>query len=307
VDHRRPNYRRRRRGESKDRAITLESLPVLPAVVSKLMSLDREQGDYFDQVVRLAAQDPPFCAKLMSAANVSASGPNGAITAIQPAVARLGPERVAAIVTAATVTRVFVPRTDGQFALWWHSIDVATTAEVMARALPQGGVDPCAVYVMGLLHDVGRFAMFADTPDKLDEVNARDWESPDELVRDEHDVYGFDHAKLGASACEQWRLPKLIVEAVRHHHDEDLDEPAWNRPLGYILRAIQAADIMTTVHFVDKAFLEAEPEAQRQALEARLGRRGAAMGMTALQNRPAIADRVARFGRALGLRKPSAA
>ena len=42
------------------------------------------------------------------------------------------------------------------------------------------------------------------------------------LPESERAVVGHDHAEIGALLFERWRLPKVLVEAVAHHHDPTL-------------------------------------------------------------------------------------
>ena len=43
-------------------------------------------------------------------------------------------------------------------------------------------------------------------------------ERSDNLLADETDAYGADHATLGADALAAWNLPAAIVDALRTHH-----------------------------------------------------------------------------------------
>jgi hypothetical protein len=47
----------------------IASLPLLPSVVSQLLSLDVEQGSYIDDVHRLAAWDPTLAVRLVEYAS----------------------------------------------------------------------------------------------------------------------------------------------------------------------------------------------------------------------------------------------
>ena len=39
------------------------------------------------------------------------------------------------------------------------------------------------------------------------------------LLSAEHQILGFSHPELGAMLCEHWRLPAVVVETARFHHN----------------------------------------------------------------------------------------
>ena len=75
-----------------------------------------------------------------------------------------------------------------------------------------------AAYLIGLLHDIGRFVMFEHAAPELLEVDESNWETPEELIEAEVEVYKFTHSELGYRAAVHWQLPKSIREAIRLHH-----------------------------------------------------------------------------------------
>ncbi len=199
----------------------LDDLPVLPAVVTRLMALDPDGRDYFDNVLELIESEPNFAARILAAANSAASAPHSPITTLSGAIARLGAGGASRLVIAISVTRVFIPRDDWEKSLWRHAIQVAVTSRAMAEASTDPSIDPAEAYVCGLLHDVGRFVMFQEAPEQLRQINEGGWDTPERLVSQELAICGITHAELGAMACAKWGLPPSIEQMVRHHHRSD--------------------------------------------------------------------------------------
>ena len=50
----------------------LDELPVLPTVVARLLTLDRESDAYFEDLLELVEADATFAARTLSAANSAA-------------------------------------------------------------------------------------------------------------------------------------------------------------------------------------------------------------------------------------------
>jgi putative nucleotidyltransferase with HDIG domain len=116
------------------------------------------------------------------------------------------------------VQRVFVPTTHSQVRLWDHSIFVAVATQQVAELIPDLKLDPGVAYLAGLLHDVGRFVMFEHAPAELLKVDESNWQSPDELLEADVDIFTYTHCEPGYLACRRWRLPDEICHLVRAHH-----------------------------------------------------------------------------------------
>lgn len=208
----------------------IDQLPVLPAVLTRILRLDPDDVTTFDRLVALAEVDPPFAARLLHLANSARYlRRGGVVLTVQGAVHRMGFAAASELITALSVARVFVPRTDGQRRLWQHSVQVAIGTRMLGRRL-ESELEPGLLYQAGLLHDLGRFLLFETNPDDLGEIDEYGYETPAGLVKAERAICGTDHATLGAEAAARWGLPAWIVSTIAHHHGppddlpEDLDE-----------------------------------------------------------------------------------
>jgi len=130
----------------------------------------------------------------------------GTVLTARPGTA-LTAEEVAAQVTRnglATTEDVLAVLVGGVRGLFDHHRIVAGLARLLAEAL--GHPDPTAVYVAGLVHDMGKLPLLQIT------------EQPRVLTSDERRLVEL-HAVLGARMAEDYGLPPEIVRAVRHHHE----------------------------------------------------------------------------------------
>lgn len=119
--------------------------------------------------------------------------------------------------------------------LWAHSIAVGAVASMIARTI--GCEDPGLVMIAGTLHDIGLAASERLNPASFEDVVCE----IDELSHTHHverDVFGWDHAELGAAIIEQWGMPEEIQMAARYHHspEEALDGP-YARSIGCVVIA----------------------------------------------------------------------
>jgi putative nucleotidyltransferase with HDIG domain len=243
----------------------LDELPLLPTVVTEVLSLDPDAEDYFDRLLNLAERDPPFAVRVLRCANSAASAPATPVVSLQTAIMRLGSRRCAELVIALAVIRVFVPRTDAQRFLWVHSLQVALLARGLCQRAPTPGCNAEQAYLCGLLHDIGRFVQFEGAPADLSRIDDTHWSSPVELVSAEHESVGYDHALLGSNACRKWALPASIAEVVRRHHEALPDLGTGDR----LVRVVQWADRLSMALILDRELHQASDGDLPAALVAR--------------------------------------
>ncbi len=218
----------------------IDELPVLPTIVAKLMMLDTDNVQYFDQVLGLIQVEPNFATRLLSVANSAAGAAVATVLTLRGAINRIGSVNASNLVIAASVARVFVPRDAWEKSLWRHALQVAIASRLLAER-SDGVVRPDEAYTCGLLHDVGRFVMFQEAPAELRRVGEGDWESPETLAEVERSICGLDHAELGAAACTKLRIPDLIRTVVRDHHTQHLRRSTDADRLSSIVRVADLA------------------------------------------------------------------
>ena len=196
----------------------LEELPLLPDVVVRLLQLKPEDESFFDKVLVLSQEDPTFALQVIRLGNSASSAPVSQIKSLQEAVARVGADAIAGLITSMAVLRVFVPVHPGEKELWVHSFQVAVIAKKLASVLTGLKIDPNQAYLCGLLHDIGRFVMFDKAALELHKVDEQNWTTPEELIAAELNICGFDHSQLGGKVCSKWGLPDIVRRVVSYHH-----------------------------------------------------------------------------------------
>lgn len=223
----------------------VDALPVLPKVARKLMVLNPNQDDHFDQIRVLIEADASFSARVLSAANSAAYANRSRITSVRRALGSLGSRQAASVIMAVALAKLFSPKSTSEKSLWRHSLQVATTVRTLIQASPQADLRADEAYTAGLLHDMGQFVLMAESPSAWERVNAQSTEFSDEHAELERAICGLTHAEVGAMACERWRLPEPLVSAVCRHHDPDIDPK--NGPVDLLLTAVRFADFVFSV------------------------------------------------------------
>lgn len=248
----------------------LEELPLLPNIIVRLLALDPNHKNYFEQVFELAQADPTFALRIIRLSNSASSSPVNPIKTLHSAFTRVGVKPIVGLVTSMSAMRIFVPNKPGEKYLWLHSIQVATGARVIAQLATGLNVNPEQAYLCGLMHDIGRFVLFDKARDALSQVDEAGWSTPKALIDTEQELYGFTHSEIGARVCKKWGLPQFITDVVRHHHVHNLKNiPDRDTKYDNLIHIIQMADAFSMVMTLNPNILSWSPQVLAKELESK--------------------------------------
>ncbi len=188
--------------------------------MSRLVSLTDADADTRDLLAAID-RDPALTARILRTANSPFFAQTRSVTSVTRAVVVLGLPMIRNLTLGLTVWDATTSHLTPQQArtLWDHSLAVAHAArDLAARTRVCAGGD---AFTAGLLHDVGKMILAKQFPDAYRPLLAEAAMTP-LLPETERAAVGHDHAEIGALLFERWRLPKVLVDAVAHHHDAQL-------------------------------------------------------------------------------------
>lgn len=191
----------------------VSKLPVFPAVALEAVKVAADPMANTARLEQIVIRDPVLAGEILKAANSPLRSPSRPIRSIRQAVMYIGARDTCRILTAAALRPLF--QSPLLEPLWTHSLEVAKISEELARLSGRG--EPELAFLAGLLHDIGRLAL---------------WRLPARLVRQygtllmqgcepmfaETLLCGFDHCTAGREVAEFWYLEPRLVEAVANHH-----------------------------------------------------------------------------------------
>ncbi|HEY7773796.1 MAG TPA: HDOD domain-containing protein, partial [Marinagarivorans sp.] len=191
----------------------VHAIPRLPSVIPKLLRSLRDPASSAKDYVAIIKKDPVMSAAVLKLANSVYFNPVGAhIDEIDRAVVKLGIQGIRSVLSAA-VMQPIIQRESPYFSqtgqrLWVHSLNCAVACEVIAQAR---GLDRYKVYLMGLVHDIGKITLFSELCKqfKLNETA----DAPG------HSAFAPTLKKISAHlsyiiACD-WELPSDICSALK--------------------------------------------------------------------------------------------
>ncbi len=210
----------------------LDSLPSLPAVALRLLTLTGSSDSNIREVVEAISLDAALTSKILSLVQSAAMATRVPVTSVHQAVVMLGFESVRNLVLSIKVFEIFqvnsgTPQTAkfDRGAFWKHSLAVATAAELLAlHCNPK--LSPHDAFVCGLLHDLGKVAFDAAMPKAFDRTVDVAVLTRSDIADAERRFIGIDHSVAGKRLAEAWNLPAVITQAIWLHGSSPQGVPA---------------------------------------------------------------------------------
>lgn len=189
-------------------------------MIHKTIKITNDPNSSVSQISNIISQDLVLATRVLRLANSGFYTLPGGATNIDRAVTILGIDNVAQLVYTAAVFSHFELSSDEPFSInefWRHSLSVAIASETIAREV--GLKDPSAIFLAGLVHDIGKLVHFQIAREEF--LGICDYAKSEGLtvLESEQRLGHVSHDDLGYELVRQWHLPVLIREAVQMHHD----------------------------------------------------------------------------------------
>ena len=246
----------------------IDSLPTLPSVAMRLLSLTADRETHARQVVELVNSDPALTSKVLALCRRADTAVRSDVVTIEQAVVLLGFSAIRNAVLSVNVVELFAPPTstdagtmhgeadpDGRprgfdrVGFWQHCLAVAILAESLAAEQTTAQKVPAdEAFVCGLLHDVGKLALDDILPKSLARVIELTDLNQGNIAEFERRVIGLDHHTAGKRLAEQWQLPHRLQDSIWLHGSpyEMLPKLAHRRLVGLV----GLADLLVRQHHI---------------------------------------------------------
>lgn len=191
----------------------------LPAIAVRLNEMVDDPYCTAADIDALFERDPELTARLLKIVNSPFYGFPSRINSVARAITILGARQLRDLVLAIAVIMRFGKRLPMPLDVddfWRHSLCCATVARALANRMRLGNRE--RYFVAGLLHDIGRLALYLMMPEQARQLIQRA-AKPDGIPGDlERSIFGVDHMEVGAALLRAWRLPESLVEPAAFHH-----------------------------------------------------------------------------------------
>ena len=214
----------------------IRSLPALPETVHRVREAMLSPDSSVANVTDIITLDPPVAAKVLSVANSASYGFTHKISDLNLAVSLMGLKETYAIVLSAAIVDLVSQLEEFDYrAFWLESVCSACAARIVAKVSNRRQLP--GVFTAGLLHDVGRAALWEVAPEKCKKIDNSFTGMA--LLNAEQDLVGLSHVEAGYELALHWALPNEIAQAIRFHHHPELATEARDH-----VAIVAIADVM---------------------------------------------------------------
>jgi HD-like signal output (HDOD) protein len=200
----------------------LDELPTLPSIVYELSRVINDPMSSTSDVERIMSNDQSLTTKVLRLANSAYYAIPGGVSNLQRAIAYIGYDTIHQLVLSASIIKALDAKTSPAFDLnqfWKHSLGVAMASETVARAV--GYKTPADLFTCGLVHDMGKVALYILAPEVFVETTVFAKEKGLSVLEAEDALQNPKHTWIGGQLSLKWKLPYQIQATTALHHNKD--------------------------------------------------------------------------------------
>lgn len=200
----------------------ISDLIALPEVSLKVNELVDDPAASAADMAQIISLDAAITTKLLKVANSSFYRFPSRIDTVSRAVTIIGTRELRFLVLASSAVRSLdnINNTVTDISSFWrHSVYTAVVSRLLAARC--NILHKERLFVSGLLHDVGHLVMSYRIPDLVQVMQYREKMANIPIYEAERDVYGIDHAIVGAELLKLWGLPESLQNVALHHHEPE--------------------------------------------------------------------------------------
>ncbi|MFQ5431830.1 MAG: HDOD domain-containing protein [Nitrospinota bacterium] len=221
----------------------LDKIPRFSATVTKVIQLSNDPGASTKEIVHAISLDPELTAKVLGLINSSYYGISSKIISLQHAAVMLGIGTIKniAISTSVLSKLLFKDRFNrySYSEFWEHNLACAAACKILAGKIGIPEKHREEYFIAGLLHDIGKVIFLKFYPEDYSCIEDPDC-LPEKSRSDlEYEAFGIGHSELGSMMADRWKLPALLSQVIRQHHDPVFDGSDFDQ----IKAAVHISDI----------------------------------------------------------------
>jgi putative nucleotidyltransferase with HDIG domain len=202
----------------------IRQLEPMPATAQRLFAMMNGEDVSFIRIAELVEVDQAIAAAVLRMARSWMYAGARPPETVRDAVLRIGMVPLLNLVLGDYLARIKTAaphygRSEDE--LWVHAAAAQIAVRAMVEQCPRAKL-PVAASTAALVHDIGKLVMSRCLNTSVDEIFAHAKEQGLTFVEAEQQLFGVNHAAVGAAIAVEWQFPDEITDAIARHHDTDL-------------------------------------------------------------------------------------
>jgi putative nucleotidyltransferase with HDIG domain len=201
----------------------IRQLEPMPLTAQRLLAMMNGEDVSFIRIAELVEVDQAIAAAVLRMARSWMYAGARPPETVRDAVLRIGMVPLLNLVLGDYLTRIKTAPPDGdrgEDELWAHAAAAQLAVRAMMQECPKSKL-PVAASTAALVHDIGKLVMSRCLNTSADEIFAHAKEHGLTFVEAEQQLFGVNHAAVGAAIAVEWQFPDEITDAIARHHDKD--------------------------------------------------------------------------------------
>ena len=194
-------------------------LPSMPHIAARVMEKLSDDDSTPREIHQLIIKDQALAARVLKVANSPYYGASRSISTLRDAVMFMGFDSIRSLIMTAVLKGMFLNVSLSEKLLWEHAVGCGLAARTIGDEI--GFRCREEAYLAGLMHDVGKTALFLRSPALMREIMQEVYNDGAEFFDVELRKLGFTHADVGGIIADKWCFTIDIEEAIANHHQPD--------------------------------------------------------------------------------------
>jgi HD-like signal output (HDOD) protein len=198
-------------------------LPSMPHIAARVIEKLSDDDSTPREIHQLIIKDQALAARVLKVANSPYYGAQRSISTLRDAVMFMGFDSIRSLIMTAVLKGMFLNVGLSEKLLWEHAVGCGLAARKIGDEIDFQRSEEA--YLAGLMHDVGKAALFLRSPALMREIMQEVYNDGADFFDVEQRKLGFTHADVGGIIADKWRFTTDIEDAIANHHQPD---QAWS-------------------------------------------------------------------------------